>query len=42
MIPPMSSSTMNADALSPIAKKNSNAEVGRQEKPDNEKSDKTL
>jgi len=38
MIPPMSSNTMNAESLDPIAKK----EAGRDEKPDKEKSDKTI
>ena len=45
MIPPMMSSTMNAEILDKTRKGNSNEnenKVGRQEKPDNEKSDKTL
>jgi len=39
-IPPLMSSTMNADTINQI--KNGNGEVGRKEKEDSEKSDKTL
>jgi hypothetical protein len=47
-IPPMSSNTMNADALASRSKKSSSSdsdsdgEVGRKEKPDDEKSEKTI
>ena len=47
-IPPMSSNTMNADALASTGKKGQNkesegnGEVGRNEKPDDEKSEKTI
>ena len=40
MIPPMMSSTMNAEAMAQVH--GEKKEVGGQEKPDNEKSDKTL
>ena len=44
MVPPLMSSTMNAETLDKIRQPNSseNNKVGREEKPDNEKSDKTL
>lgn len=44
-IPPIMSSTMNADTLSRVQGKssgNSEGEVGRKEKPDDEKSEKTI
>jgi hypothetical protein len=44
-IPPMSSNTMNAEALASRSKSSSssgNGEVGRDEKPDDEKSEKTI
>jgi hypothetical protein len=39
-IPPLSSNTMNADAIASM--KGGNGEVGRKEKPDDEKSEKTI
>lgn len=41
-IPPMSSSTMSADALANRNNSDGNGEVGRNEKPDDEKSEKTI
>lgn len=41
-IPPMQSSTMNAQALADTGKENGNGKAGRNEKPDDEKSEKTI
>jgi hypothetical protein len=42
MIPPLSSNTMNADALVSVKGNKEAKAVGRQEKPNDEKSEKTI
>lgn len=41
-IPPMQSSTMNSDSVAKLKAGESSGEVGRKEKPDDEKSEKTI